>query len=548
MDTPPAGPAASGPASLETSLQEALDRSARLAREAADSSARLQAVHDLSWRLNAIHDVAGLGEAIVTECHRLIGHDTIRVYRVDHATGTCEPIAFRGQFMGVEHPSPEMLRIPVGRGLTGWVAEHNATIRTADAELDPRAVTVGEARGAESLLVVPMANERRVVGVIVVSRLGFDHFTENDQRLMETFAGYAAQAIVNAENMAELERQRAELARRLDSQRRLMAVNERLLATLDAEGVLDLIADSLAVLVRYETMMVYRVDRAAGIRRPVLARGPLAERIMAHWPVYDAGLNGWVTVHGEPVLSNEAHLDPRAETIPGTDDEPESMIVCPLTVSGAVEGTLTLSRGGGPATHFSAEEFDLVRLFATQAAIAIHNADTHRVVRSLADTDTLTGVRSRGSFDRELDERIEHDHPFALVMLDLDRFKAFNDRFGHRAGDALLARVGSAIGGAMRDGDRAYRYGGDEFALVIPRVDAVEATVVAERVRSAIEALTAPSGPSAGNAAPGAVPDPGAGVGASVGLAMFPAHGVSSATLVEAADRELYRDKLARHG
>lgn len=513
---------------LETSLQDALDRSARLAREAADNAARLQAVHDLSWRLNAIHDVPGIGEAIVAECHRLILHDTIRVYHVDAEAGVCEPIAFSGAFMGVEHPSPDQLRVPIGRGLTGWVAQHGATIRTADGERDPRALTVGEARGAESLLVVPMPNEGRVVGVVVVSRLGFDHFTEHDQRLMETFAGYAAQAIVNAVNIAELERQRAELARRLESQRRLLEISERLLATLDAEGVLDLIVDSLAALVRYETLMMYRVDRAAGVRRPVLARGPLAAEIMRHRPAFDAGLNGWVVRHGEAVLSNDVHLDPRAETIPGTDDAPESLIVVPLMVNGLVEGTLAVSRLGGPEAHFSGEEFELVRLFASLAAIAIHNADTHRAVRSQAETDALTGVRSRRAFDGDIVERVALGHPFALVMLDLDRFKAYNDRLGHPAGDALLARVGEALNAAVREGDRPYRYGGDEFTLILARVERAEAAEIAERVRASIAAITGGDGPS---------------VSASAGVAMFPTDGDAVEALVAAADAALYAAK-----
>ncbi len=101
----------------------------------------------------------GIGEAIVAEADRLIAHDTIRVYRVDHATQLCEPIAFQGQFLGIGRPSPEMLRVRIGEGLTGWVALHNQTIRLGDAAADPRGRQVGTARGAESMLLVPMSYE-----------------------------------------------------------------------------------------------------------------------------------------------------------------------------------------------------------------------------------------------------------------------------------------------------------------------------------------------------------------------------------------------------
>ena len=87
-----------------------------------------------------------------------------------------------------------MLRLRIGEGLTGWVAEHNETIRLGDAGADPRGLQVGTDHVAESMLLVPMSYESRVLGVIVVSKAGFDQFGEDDQRTLEIFAGYAAQA------------------------------------------------------------------------------------------------------------------------------------------------------------------------------------------------------------------------------------------------------------------------------------------------------------------------------------------------------------------
>ena len=94
------------------------------------------------------------------------------------------------------------------------------------------------------MLLVPMSYESRVLGVIVVSKVGYDQFGEDDQRTLEIFAGYAAQAVVNAEAFGQVRRQQDELHHRLESQRRLLEVNERLLATLDPSGVLEMIADS----------------------------------------------------------------------------------------------------------------------------------------------------------------------------------------------------------------------------------------------------------------------------------------------------------------
>jgi len=111
---------------------------------------------------------------------------------------------------------------------------------------------------ALGMLLVPMSYESRVLGVIVLSKAGFDQFSEDDQRTLEIFAGHAAQAFVNAEAFEQVRRQQQELHHRLESQRRLLEVNERLLATLDPSGILEMIADSLKVVVSYDALTVYR--------------------------------------------------------------------------------------------------------------------------------------------------------------------------------------------------------------------------------------------------------------------------------------------------
>ncbi len=213
------------------------------------------------------------------------------------------------------------------------MALHNRAIRLGDAAADPRGRQVGEHRGSESMLLVPMSWEPRVLGVIVLSKAGFDQFDEDDERTLEIFAGYAAQALVNAEAFGQVRRQQQELHRRLESQRRLLEVNERLLATLDPSGVLDMIADSLKTVVSYDSLTIYRADREASVRRAVVARDRFAELILSHEGSLDVGITGWAIRNGEAVLANDAHLDPRSVQIPGTPFEPESMIVCPLLVA-----------------------------------------------------------------------------------------------------------------------------------------------------------------------------------------------------------------------
>ena len=121
------------------------------------------------------------------------------------------------------------------------------------------------------------------------------------------------------------------------------------------------------------------------------------------------------------------------------------MIVVPLRVHGNVVGSLNLTRLGGPETHFTEHEFELCKLFAGQASIALQNAEAHVTMATRADLDALTGLRNHGTFQRDLSSVIEAGKPFSLLMMDLDSFKAFNDAYGHPAGDTLLEVVAKAI-------------------------------------------------------------------------------------------------------
>ncbi|MEA2609847.1 MAG: hypothetical protein QOJ75_2090, partial [Chloroflexota bacterium] len=504
---------------------------ARLADSTRTLAERLRAISELAGRLNHLQDAHGVAQAIVAEARRLIDYDTIRVYVVDHETRVCEPVAYQGKSGSAAQEELDALRVPIGSGLTGWVAEHATIVRLGDAGADPRTMNLAPSDRPESALLVPMTYEQTVHGVLVVSKEGLDQFNDDDETTLSIFAGYAAHALLNATNMERLRSQRVELEHQLDGQRRLLEVNERLLSTLEPAGVLDLIADSLKAIVPYDSLTIYRIDRAAGVRRAVVARDRFADLILAYEGPLGTGISGWVIEHGEAVLSNEAHLDPRSVQVPGTPFEPEAMIVVPLLANGEPIGTLNIGRMGGPEASYSANEFELTKLFAGQASIALQNAEIHGAVRVRAEQDALTGLRNHGSFQRELGEALASaaGHPISILMLDLDAFKAFNDACGHPAGDALLAALAQVLGHATREGDGLYRYGGDEFAVILPGAERTVAHEVAERIRRAVTDLSDATG--------------GPRVTISIGVACFPDDGRTKDALVGVADRALYLAK-----
>ena len=513
-------------------------QNARLYRSVADGAARIRSINDLAARLNRLTDVQAIGQAIVDEASAITAYHDIRVYRVDHDAGVCEPVAFTREMLDADHgETAELLTLRIGEGFTGWVAEHGESLLVNNALDDPRGKTIdGTDDVEESLLVVPMLYEGRTLGVIVLSQIGFDRFTEDDLQTMSIFAGYAAQAMANATTYGQLTAQSAELARRAESQRRLLEVNQRLLSTLDQEHVLETIADGLRDVVAHDSVVIYRADGDARAMVPVLAHDAHAEAVRGYSVPFGRGLIGWAVEHREAILANDTRSEPRAIQLPGRSLESEAVIVVPLIASGHVLGALRAARIGGRGGPFSEADFELVQLFATQASVALRNADAHHAMRQRADTDALTGLRNHGAFQRDLARAVEHaaggglGGALSVLMMDLDRFKAYNDRHGHPAGDELLKRISSALAGAARADDGVYRYGGDEFAVILPGTTAEEARVVADRLRRAAGAL------SAGDPAP---------VTMTVGVATSPTDGDDRAGLTAAADAALYYGKRA---
>jgi diguanylate cyclase (GGDEF)-like protein len=373
-------------------------------------------------------------------------------------------------------------------------------------------------------LVLPLVGGGVTHGALVLERR--ELFSGEDLTVMTVYTALLGERLTSAGRAIHVDRQQRELEQHLLSQRRLLEINERLLSNVDPAGVLDLIADSLKSLVAYDNLTIYRVDSRAGVFRPVLARDRFAALILSTTLRIDRGITGWVLGHGAAECVNDAHLDPRANLIPGTPMEAESLVVVPLRVQGDVVGTLNVGRMG-EVGHFSPQEFELVRLFAGQASIALANVEAHRALWARAETDALTGLRNRGAFEQDL-ERLLTDPgqaPVLLLMLDLDNFKLYNDRHGHPAGDRVLQAVGAAI--ATVDG-AGYRYGGDEFAVVVPNATSVGGTELVKRLAAGIASIL-PSGETP--------------LTASIGEAWFPEAASTKDAFVAAADEALYRAK-----
>jgi diguanylate cyclase (GGDEF)-like protein len=205
--------------------------------------------------------------------------------------------------------------------------------------------------------------------------------------------------------------------------------------------------------------------------------------------------------------------------------------VVPLRGRDGAAGVLTIERLGVTGA-FSAEEFELVQLFAAQVSVALQNAEVFEAVETRARTDDLTGLFNHGTFQERLERSARDGAPFSLIMLDLDDFRTVNNERGHQAGDALLRRISTALVGAGRETDLVFRYGGDEFTFLLPHTEEGGALQVAERARQAVVGVDLT-------------------VSASIGVATFPVDGATASEVLLAADRACYvakrggRDRIA---
>jgi two-component system cell cycle response regulator len=176
-------------------------------------------------------------------------------------------------------------------------------------------------------------------------------------------------------------------------------------------------------------------------------------------------------------------------------------------------------------------------LFAGHVAIALQNAETHRAVEIRAQTDALTGLKNHGALTDHIRRAVGRGDAFALLMLDLDQFKEFNDHSGHEAGNVLLSRLAGVLREACRESDEIFRYGGDEFAIMLPHTSTEGALEVARKVRAAVRGIGGRRG--------------GTRVSCSVGVAVYPDDAVDAGSILVAADRALYvakrrgRDRIA---
>jgi len=329
------------------------------------------------------------------------------------------------------------------------------------------------------------------------------------------------------DELARLERRHAELRLLYDTIRDLSS-------TLSVREVLDrLMGRALDHLdAEIGSILLLRSDDRMRI---VTARGLPADVVEETAVAIGDGISGYVARTGRSLLVSDVERDERFRRRNHERYYTSSFISAPLVHMGAVHGVINVNNKRSRDEFYPAD-LNLLEALAGHASAALANAHRYEAVLERAQRDSLTGLSNHGHMWSTLKIEVEradrHGRALSLVMIDIDHFKAFNDRFGHPAGDEALCVLARVLEANSRSHDVVARYGGEEFAVILPETDVEGSLRYADKMRRAVEAA---------RFEPGACQR----LSISVGVATTGANASTAQELVEQADARLYRAKRA---
>jgi diguanylate cyclase (GGDEF)-like protein/putative nucleotidyltransferase with HDIG domain len=381
-----------------------------------------------------------------------------------------------------------------------------------------------EIHSAEVEIFVSLINKAEVVAVLAVgSKQNNQLYTVEDLDLVESVAASVA-ASMQKEYAHEQRRERDE---ELTLINRLTTV---ITSSVNVQEIFESFANDLKEFIDVEWATV------AVIERDELHFMALSSTIGSAWQTGELiPLKGTATerVCQEKRSLYEADLAQRSRFWTAEYHLRQgirSIVYLPLIAEGRAIGSLIVATRRPDA--YSPRQIRILERLASQISMPIENSQLYAKVEESSRIDELTGLFNRRHFEEQLNGGIalhsRYGGVFSLLLLDLDGFKTYNDIYGHPSGDEVLRQIGRIVKNSIRSADQAFRYGGDEFVVILPQTIVEDACTVAERVRAQIAAE---------------MKEKEIAVTCSVGLASYPSDGLMSNELVTSADTALYYAK-----
>lgn len=439
----------------------------------------------------------------------------------------------------------------VEEGLAGQVVRTGKADWTPDVRFSPhyacsRLTTLSQ-------MSVPISHNGVVLGVLILESDHLGTFNPDLTRFVSQIADHAALSIQNAHMYQQVVEQQALLSQRSQQLNEVLRISQALSANLNLDDLLPEIVQSIRASLGFNIALLNLVDRddPTMMRRRAAVGVPEEQWTLLKNQV--TPVEWFKSVMRDEFRISHSYYIPHSHAEHGviwdnTDDtsyrpdlgernadewHPDDALFVPLFDSdGQLISFLSVDDPSDRRIP-SLDSVQVLEIFATQASIAIENANLYTRTRELAITDGLTGLYNQSHFtamlEREVSVALRYGYPLSLLALDLDRFKRYNDTYGHLAGNVLLRTFAEVLSESVREVDIVARNGGEEFAIILPKTDESGALQLAERLR-----VTTASHPF-----------PYASVTVSIGVATLKSL-MDATTLHHMADQALYEAK--RHG
>lgn len=308
---------------------------------------------------------------------------------------------------------------------------------------------------------------------------------------------------------------------------------------LEPEAVINFIMERVKHLVECQAWSLLLLDEESNQLYFKAALGEKSEKLSQIRMKIGEGVAGKVVENGQPMIVDDTrrcpYFNPEIDRI--TKFETKNILAVPLKARGKIIGAFEIiNKQGKIENSFTERDLETVMLFLEPAAIALENAMLFQKTKELTLIDDLTHLYNTRylyqSLKAEISRGKRYGYPLSVLFLDLDGFKAVNDKNGHLVGSTTLKIVAKILKEGIRNVDIAARYGGDEFTLILPNTDVEGAKIVAERLRSTIEKY--PYEEELGVKIK---------LSASFGISNFPYHGDNPEILIQKADQAMYKVK-----
>lgn len=427
--------------------------------------------------------------------------------------------------------------IPVGKGLVGKIAVEKRSFMSGDISAYG-GETIYYDNPSEiinSILAVPIISEdKELLGALVVDSKNKRVFSENHKEVLRRFSGLSAALITNA----RMRIAQQETARQFQT---FYETSQQFTTALAVDRVFDILFQTVLNLTRGACVMAVTFEPRRKTGRVYKLSGPKPSVQQGYEFPINAGLYSYAyqkrsVVHISDWTTQAKdyyRFVPEEQAVPSI----RSLIILPI-LDDEQRCLGVLSVEGPLPGQFVGKIEQLLSTLAGNASVAITRAMLYQKMERLATTDGLTGLNNHRTFQDHLSSELErsrrYNRTFALILMDIDHFKSFNDTYGHQTGDLVLREIAACIRKSLRQTDVPARYGGEEFAVILPENTKEGARITAERIRHTIEShvVQSDSGPLK--------------VTVSLGCAVYPETTTEKSELIECADKALYYSK--EHG